>query len=282
MTSFGLLMFPTAYSIAPDDFAREAEERGFESIWFTDHTHIPASRRTPYPLGGELPREYYSNLDQFVALAAAASVTRTIKLGTGICLVNERDPIVTAKQVATLDVISNGRVVFGIGAGWNAEELETHGVAWRERWAVAREHVLAMKEIWRHDEASFHGRYVNFDRIWSFPKPVQPGGPPVIIGAFGGDAVFERIAEYGDGWMPLHGVVPDGGVQKLTAALEKVGRRREDVTITITSAFAAEDYARPAVDAGFERVTFYVTSDSRQAAIEAMDGYAKVMAALTR
>src|SRR5262245_50788232 len=176
-------MFPTDYAIAPHVLAAEAEARGFESIFFPEHTHIPSSRKTPWPGGAELPREYWHSHDPFVALTAAAAVTRTIKLATGICLITERDPIVMAKQVASLDTLSNGRVILGIGAGWNVEEMGNHGVAFTNRWKVTRERVLAMREIWSEDAAEFHGEYVDFDAIWSYPKPRQAGGPPVLLGA---------------------------------------------------------------------------------------------------
>src|SRR5882757_11580314 len=178
----GVAIFPTDYTIRPDDFARACEERGFESIWFPEHTHIPTSRKTPYPAGGELPKEYLHTHDPFVALMAAAGATKKIKLATGICLVVERDPIITAKEVASLDVLSNGRVLFGIGGGWNAEEMENHGTVFKTRWKLLRERVLAMKEIWTKDEAEFHGEFVSFDPIWSFPKPVQKPHPPILMG----------------------------------------------------------------------------------------------------
>ena len=159
---YGVVMFPTEYSMAPDELGRALEERGFESLWFPEHTHIPASRQSPWPGGGDLPREYWSAYDPFVALMAAAGATRRLKLGTGICLVIERDPITTAKEVATLDRLSGGRVLFGIGGGWNAEEMENHGTAWKTRWKVLRERVLAMKAIWTQREASYRGDHVRF------------------------------------------------------------------------------------------------------------------------
>ena len=202
MTDFGVLMFPTDYAIAPHVLASEAEARGFESIFFPEHTHIPASRKTPWPGGAELPREYAHTHDPFVALTAAAAVTRSIKLATGICLVTERDPILMAKQVASLDLLSGGRVVLGIGAGWNVEEMANHGVGFATRWKVTRERVLAMRRIWSDEAAEFHGEFVDFDPIWSYPKPAQQGGPPVLLGASSRWS-WQRIAEYCDGWMPI-------------------------------------------------------------------------------
>ena len=174
---FGAFIFPTDYSIDPAELAREVEARGFESLWFPEHTHIPVSRRTPYPGGAELPEEYSHSLDPFVALGAAAAVTERLKLGTGITLVIERDPITLAKEVATLDHISNGRVLFGVGGGWNREEMANHGTDPSRRWKLLRERIEAMKAIWTQDEAEYHGEFVDFDPIWSWPKPVQRPPP---------------------------------------------------------------------------------------------------------
>src|SRR5881296_3520479 len=182
---YGVVMFPTEYAMAPDELARALEERGFESVWFPEHTHIPASRRSPWPGGGELPRDYWSSYDPFVALMAAGAATRRLRLGTGICLVIERDPITMAKEVASLDHISRGRVLFGIGGGWNAEEMANHGTDFGVRWQILRERITAMKEIWTQDEAEFHGKYVNFDPMWSYPKPVQKPYPPILMGGAG-------------------------------------------------------------------------------------------------
>lgn len=201
-------MFPTDEAMAPGDLARAAEERGFDSLWFPEHTHIPASRRSPWPGGSELPREYSRTYDPFVALSMAAAVTTTIKLGTGVCLMVERDPIVTAKAVASLDHLSGGRVQFGVGGGWNLEEMENHGTDPARRWRVLRERVEAMKEIWMHDEASYDGEFVKFDRIWSWPKPMQKPHPPIVMG---GDSpkTLERIVKYADQWMPILGRNPE-------------------------------------------------------------------------
>jgi probable F420-dependent oxidoreductase len=198
---FGVMMFATDYSIGPVELARAAEEHGFESLFLPEHTHIPASRRSPWPGGAELPQEYWHALDPFVALSAAAAVTSRIKLGTGICLVIERDPIVLAKEVASLDFISGGRFLFGIGGGWNLEEMENHGTDPNTRWKVLRERIAAMKQIWAHDAAEYHGTFVNFDPIWSWPKPVQQPHPPIIVGG-SGPRVLQRVVAYGDEWMP--------------------------------------------------------------------------------
>ena len=205
---FGISMFPTDQAIPPADLAREVEARGFESLWFPEHSHIPVSRRTPW--GGvknakPLPEYYSRTLDQFVALAAAAAVTTTLKLGTGITLVPQRDPIWLAKQVASVDVISGGRALFGIGYGWNREEMADHGVAYLQRRAILRENVLAMKELWTKDVASFEGEHVAFEPSWAWPKPVQRPHPPIILGGALGPRTIADIVEFCDGWMPIAG-----------------------------------------------------------------------------
>lgn len=198
---FGLAIFPTEYSIGPVELGRAAEEAGFESLFVTEHTHIPASRESPWPGGPELPQEYWHTHDPFVALTTVAATTKRLRVGTGVALVTERDPIVTAKAVASLDVVSGGRLDFGVGAGWNREEMRHHGTDPRRRFAVLRERVLAMKAIWTEDEPAFHGEHVDFDPIWSWPKPVQRPHPPVLVGGTG-PRVLDRVLEYGDGWIP--------------------------------------------------------------------------------
>ena len=199
---FGVLMFVTEYSLSEVDLAREAEDLGFDMVLLPEHTHIPVSRKSPWPGGTELPREYSHSFDPIVALAAAAAVTSRIRLGTGVTLVIEHDPIVLAKQVATIDQLSHGRFLLGVGGGWNREEMENHGTDPRQRFAILRERVLAMKEIWTQDEAEYHGQHVSFDPIWSWPKPVQKPHPPVWVGG-NGTETLERVIEYGDGWMPI-------------------------------------------------------------------------------
>ena len=199
---FGVSMFFTDYSIGAAELGRAVEEHGFESLWVPEHTHIPASRRTPFPSGGELPREYSHSLDPFVTLAAVAAVTSQLRLGTGVCLVIERDPITLAKNVASLDFLSGGRFLFGIGGGWNLEEMTNHGTDPSKRWRVLRERVLAMKQIWTQDEAEFHGEFVDFDPIWQWPKPAQQPHPPIFVGG-NGPHTLDRVVEYGDAWMPI-------------------------------------------------------------------------------
>jgi len=214
---FGVAVFPTDESADPAAIARMTEERGFESLFFPEHTHIPVSRRTPYPVGGDLPREYARTHDPFVALAFAAAATTTLRLGTGILLMAQRDPIVTAKAVASLDVLSGGRVLLGVGAGWNIEEMEDHGVDPARRFGRMREGVEAMRALWTQDEASYAGDHVAFAPTWSWPKPVQPGGPPVLLGG-NGKRVLERVVRYADAWYPNF----LGDDDKMVARLEKL------------------------------------------------------------
>lgn len=198
---FGAMMFPTDYAIDPVRLGQELEARDFDSVFFPEHTHIPTSRLSAFPSGGDLPEEYKHTIDPFVALGAIAATTTRLKLGTGILLVIQRDTITTAREVASLDHISNGRFLFGIGAGWNREEMGNHGTQFPKRWRLMREQMLAMKEIWTKDEAEFHGDLVNFDPIWQWPKPTQKPHPPIIIGGDGPKAI-EALLEYGTGWIP--------------------------------------------------------------------------------
>jgi probable F420-dependent oxidoreductase len=275
---YGVVMFPTEYSIAPDELARELEERGFESLWLPDHTHIPASRQSPWPGGPELPRDYWSNFDMFLSLAAAAAVTKRLKLGTGVCLVIERDPIVTAKEVATLDRLSNGRVLFGIGGGWNKEEMANHGTAWGSRWRLLRERTLAMKAIWTQQEAEYHGELVNFDKIWSEPKPVQKPHPPIIIGGDGA-TTFDRVAEYGDGWMPIlrpH-TNPVARISELHARLKEAGRTVESAPVSIFFAPPDREKLDALEQAGVSRAIFGLPAASREETLPRLDRLGKVM-----
>jgi len=272
---FGILMFATDYAIRPDELALAAEERGFESVFFPEHTHIPASRRSPWPGGPELPKEYWHTHDLFVALSAAASVTKTIKVGSGICLVVERDPIITAKEVASIDFLSGGRMIFGIGGGWNAEEMENHGTHFKTRWKLLRERVLAMKEIWTKDEAEFHGEFVNFDPIWSFPKPVQKPHPPVLMG---GDTprARQRVVDFCNGWMPI-GMRAAGileGMKDLAERARAAGKRPEDFPVTIFGTPADESTVRSYAEAGVERAIFWVSPEGRDKVLKVLDGYA--------
>jgi probable F420-dependent oxidoreductase len=197
----GAAMFFTDYSMSAADLARELEARGFESIWAPEHSHIPLARTSPFPSGGELPKQYYDVMDPFVTLTAAAATTRTIKVGTGVCLVVQRDPIQTAKSVASLDQVSGGRFLFGVGGGWNADEMEDHGTEFKSRFKLMRERIEAMKEIWTKPKPEYHGAMVDFPPMMTWPKPVQQPHPPVIVGGMFPHAA-RRALRYGDGWIP--------------------------------------------------------------------------------
>ena len=269
---FGVTMFPTDYSIQPVALAKAVEERGLDSLFFPEHTHIPVSRDTPFPGGGDLPEMYWHTHDPFVALGAAAAVTERIKLGTGICLVIERDAITLAKECASLDMISNGRFILGIGAGWNREEMENHGANYKNRWAVVREKVLAMKTIWQEDEPEYHGEWVDFDPIWSYPKPVQAGGPPVWIGA-NSKWVFDRVAEYAEGWMPIGGL-GSGNMERMQEALAAKGRKVEDLDLALFGAPTDVDQLRGRIEQGFDHLIFNLPPAESDKILPLLDKYA--------
>ena len=274
---YGIAMFPTDYAIQTDELARELEARGFESIWLPEHTHIPASRKSPWPGGPNLPREYWHTLDPFVALGAAAAVTKTIKLGTGICLVIERDPILLAKEVASLDHLSRGRVLLGIGGGWNAEEMEHHGTPFAERWKILRERIGAMKAIWTQDEAEFHGKYVSFDRLWSFPKPVQKPYPPILMGGAGPHA-RQRAVDFDGHWIPIGGRAYSEPIAESMADFrsraEKAGRDPATLTVTIFGVVPDESRVAALRDAGVTRAVFFVPSATGPVVLPLLDQYA--------
>ncbi|HIG39902.1 MAG: LLM class F420-dependent oxidoreductase [bacterium] len=275
MANFGVQIFPTDQTIQPMDIARAVEERGLDSLFFPEHTHIPTSRKTPFPGGTDLPDWYWRSHDPFVALTAAAAVTTRITIGTGICLVIERDPITLAKECASLDVISGGRFVLGIGAGWNVEEMENHGANYKHRWAIVREKILAMKQIWSQDEAEFHGDHVNFDPIWSWPKPVQAGGPPIWLGA-NSKWAFDRVADYCDGWMPIGGA-GSGGMENLKAACDKRGRDINDITIALFGAPADADAVKGRLDQGFTEMIFGLPQSEPDKVLAQLDKIAAVV-----
>ncbi|MGZ6977993.1 MAG: LLM class F420-dependent oxidoreductase [Acidimicrobiia bacterium] len=279
---YGVTMFTTDLTMRPDDFAREVEARGLHSIYLPEHTHIPVSRRTPPPTGDtELADEYKRTLDPFVALAMAAAVTEHVLLGTGICLVAQREPIVTAKAVATLDRLSGGRFVLGIGFGWNADEIEHHGIAMPERRDLTREHVLAMRELWTEEVAEFHGTHVDLSPSWSWPKPAPHaalGGPPVLIGGAAGPKLFAHIAEYADGWIPIGGRGIRAALPELHEACESVGRDPSALRIvpfgTIPDAGKLEYYA----SLGIDEIVLRVPSGTAETVLPLLDQYAELAA----
>jgi probable F420-dependent oxidoreductase len=275
---FGISMFLTDYSIDAPQVARAAEDLGFDSIFLAEHTHIPVSRRSPWPGGSELPQEYSHSLDPFLALSAAAAVTQQIKLGTGICLVIEHDPIVLAKEIATLDLLSNGRVLFGIGGGWNYEEMENHGTKPSLRWKILRERILAMKQIWTHDEAEFHGQFVDFDPIWQWPKPVQKPHPPILVGG-DGPRTFERVIEYGDGWLPIPGrgeISLAERIEELNQLAQQAGRGPMPISVFGTRADPKliEEYEA----AGVERMLISVRPAGADVVLPDLKRYAATLA----
>ena len=230
----GVFSYNTEYTMAADELALACEERGYESLWLPEHTHIPASRESPFPGGGALPKEYVHMSDPFIGLAAAATVTQTLKLGTGISLVTEHDPIVQAKQIASLDRLSHGRFLFGIGAGWNKEEMRNHGTPPNRRWTVLTERVEAMQALWTQDEASYHGEFVHFDRVWSYPKPLTRPYPPILLGSLSSKIALKRVVDLCDGWIPVAAAVEDlpGSIAKMHEYAQAIGRDPQSIPIT--------------------------------------------------
>jgi probable F420-dependent oxidoreductase len=273
----GVCMFATEYAIRIDELARAAEERGFESLWVPEHTHIPKSRKTPFPGGEPLPKEYFHTLDPFVSLMAAAAVTRRLRIGTGICLVIERDPITTAKEAASLDFLSGGRFELGIGAGWNQDEMENHGTTYKARYRILREKVLAMREIWIREEAQFHGEFVNFDPIWSYPKPVQTPLPVVI----GGESAhtLQRVVDFGDGWFP-RGRNPEiilPALADLKSRAARAGRDMKTISVSIFGARPDPAGLDQFAAAGVTRSILRLPSEGRDRILPMLDGFAKLL-----
>lgn len=270
----GIGMFPTAEAISVVELAQAAEAAGFESFWVPEHTHLPVGEPA-FPGGALAAEPYKRSLDPFVALGAAAAATSTIRLGTGICLVIERDPIITAKEVATLDLLSGGRVLFGVGAGWNRTEMSNHGTDPRTRFALLEERIDAIRTIWREDEAEYHGRFVDFDPIWCWPKPVQPGGPPVILGGVG-KGVLDRVVKWGDGWMP--NPLPEGLLERRMAELAEKAAAAGRSPVPPVSQFGAKPRAAEVerLEAlGVERAQFWVPSEGREIVLPLVERYAK-------
>ena len=276
--NIGVYIFPTEYSIPIVELACHLEDRGIESLFVPEHTHIPASRRTPFPSGGPLPKEYSHTLDPFVALAAVASRTTKLRIGTGICLLIERDPIVTAKVVASLDHLSNGRFELGLGAGWNAEEMQNHGTKFEERFRVLVDRAKAMQKIWTEQEASYDGEFVQYDSIWSWPKPVQKPHPPLLLG---GETkhTLRRVVDFADGWFPRGNKLPDpgAGMERLQYYADQSGRDMKSLSVTVFRALSDEAYLEKCRSAGIARVLLPLPSEDGDTVLPLLDQYAKLL-----
>ena len=275
----GVLYFPTDYGIDIRELARAAEERGFDSLFLPEHTHIPKSRRTPFPGGGDLPKAYSHTHDPFVALSFAAAATRKILLGTGICLIPQRDPIVTAKCVASLDQLSNGRFVFGIGGGWNVDEMENHGARYETRFKLMRERILAMKALWTEEEAAFHGEMVNFDAVWLYPKPMQQPHPPILLGG-SSDYTLKRVVEFCNGWFPIArpGFKPKEAIGRLRSVASAAGRDSSTLTISVFGAPADNAALTEYRDAGIHRAVLPIPDLTRDEIMGLLDKYSPLAA----
>ena len=276
----GVFYFPTDYGINIAELAQALEERGFGSLYVPEHTHIPTSRRTPFPGGGELPKRYSHTHDPFVALSFAAAATRKLLVGTGICLIPERDPIVTAKCVASLDQLSGGRFIFGIGGGWNVEEMENHGARYETRFRMMRERILAMKALWTQEDASFHGQFVNFDPVWSWPKPKQRPHPPILLGGES-DYTLRRIVDYCDGWIPrpVGDFTAQGAVERLRRMAESKGRDPKSLMVSVFRAPADKAALAEYRAAGIDEALLEIPDLSRDEILQSLDRYAPLAVA---
>lgn len=271
---FGIGYFPTHDGIGPGEVAKLVEEHGLESLFFAEHTHIPASRESPYP-GGELPRKYWHTYDLFVAATAAVTATSRLRIGSGVCLLIERDPIVTAKEVASVDRLSGGRFEFGVGAGWNREEMSNHGTDPRTRMRLLKERVEALKAIWTQEEATYHGEFVNFDRIWSWPKPAQRPHPPVLVGG-DGPTVLDRVLDFGDAWFPNY-----AGAGTLQRAAELRSRADRPIEFQVISVPADAKDLEALADAGCRRACHWLPSGSRSTVESALAEWERAIALFT-
>jgi probable F420-dependent oxidoreductase len=279
MIEFGLMLACTQDTLQPVELARFAEERGFDALFIGEHTHLPTA---PHRYGDAISDDYKKFYDPFVTLSQAAAVTERLKLGTAVCLLTEHHPITLAKAVATLDHLSGGRVILGVGTGWNDAEMENYGIRFEQRWAVAEERIRAMREIWTHDEAEFHGKYVDFDPLWCWPKPVQPGGPKILIG--GGvkpEVIARRVVGFGDGWIPL-----DGGheleapLAAIRAEVARVGRDLDSFDLTVGLGLmteVTEKRIQEVIAMGFGRVLFILSRQSRDEDWATLERYDKLM-----
>jgi len=281
---FGASMFFTDYSMAPGELAVALEQRGFDIVWAPEHSHIPASRKTPFVLGGDLPKRYYDVMDPFVTLTAAAMATRTLKIGTGVCLIAQRDPIQTAKLVASIDQISNGRFLFGVGNGWNQDEMENHGTAFASRHKLVRERIEAMKAIWTQTKPEYHGEFVNFDPMMTWPKPVQKPHPPIIIGGAYPYAA-RRAVRYGDGWIPLAGRATQYGdvfdtVPKFREMLKEAGRDPAAFPISLFGSTEDPDTLRRYRDLGVVRIVISLPAAKADVVLPILDKWTKLIGGL--
>jgi probable F420-dependent oxidoreductase len=269
----GVFYFPTDYGIDIAELARALEDRGFESLFVPEHTHIPASRKSPFPGGGELPKRYAHTHDPFVGLAFAAAATKKLVIGTGVCLVPQHEPIALAKTIASLDLLSGGRFVFGIGGGWNVEEMENHGVQYKTRFKQMREHVLAMKSIWANEEAAYSGEMVKFDPIWSWPKPTR--SPPVLLGGES-DYTLRRVVEYCDGWFPRtrRGFEAAPEIARLHRMAEEKGRDPRTLSVSVFGAKPDAATLAGFKKAGIERSLFGVPDGTRDEILKQLDAWA--------
>ena len=274
----GALIFATDYTIRMDELAVAMEERGFESLFLPEHTHIPASRISPWPGGADLPSDYWHTHDPFVALAYAGAVTKNLKLGTGICLLAQREAIVTAKNVASLDMMSNGRFIFGIGGGWNVEEMNGHGVEYKTRFAQIKDQVLAMKALWTEEDAAYHGEFVNFDASWAHPKPVQTPHPPVIMGGET-DYTLRRVVDYCDGWLPRarHGFDAAENMARLKKIADEAGRDASQISVSVFGAPADAGELASYAEAGVTRAILGLPSAPRDEVLRLLDDYAPLV-----
>jgi probable F420-dependent oxidoreductase len=275
----GVFYFPVDYGINIAELAAALEERGFESLFVPEHTHIPVSRKSPFPSGGEMPKRYAHTHDPFVALSFAAAATKKLLLGTGICLIPERDPIVTAKCVASLDQLSGGRVVFGIGGGWNVEEMENHGARYSTRFKLMGERILAMKALWTMDEAEYHGEMVDFDPVWSYPKPAQRPHPPILLGGET-DYTLKRVVDYCDGWFPRpgRGFEIRAQLERLHQMADKAGRDRRTLSTSVFRAPADKAALAEYGEAGIDRAVLEIPDQSRDEILRVLDSYAPLLA----
>jgi probable F420-dependent oxidoreductase len=277
---FGALMFFTDYAISATEFAQALEARGFESVWAPEHSHIPTARKSPWPGGGELPKVYCEAMDPFVSLTAAAVATKTLKVATGVCLVQQRDPIQTAKLVASIDQVSGGRFLFGIGGGWNAEEMADHGTEFRTRFKLMRERVDAMKEIWTKTKAEYHGEMVDFPEMMAWPKPVQKPHPPILVGGAFPQAA-RRAVRYGDGWAPIAGRGPDGDVDQFLPRFHEMlleaGRDPQSVPVTLFGITEDADQLARYRDRGIARAIVMLPSARRDAILPILDRWAELI-----